>query len=138
MKSAVFIRAFAVALALAQATALALPSWYDPELMPEWWCENYCASYGDAEYDGMVDLADFTIVKKHFGWGHVDGWTSGDANGDQMVQLDDFVILKQHFGDFVPHDQFDSGRIIPEPLTATATLIALAALGRYVRRRHKP
>ena len=52
---------------------------------------------GDANRDGQVDLADFVILRNHFGSaGSVFG--DGDFNGDGKVDLTDFVILRNNFG----------------------------------------
>jgi sugar lactone lactonase YvrE len=51
---------------------------------------------GDANRDGTVDLADFGLLKAHFGAGT--SRAQGDFNGDKQVDLADFGILKENFG----------------------------------------
>jgi len=53
---------------------------------------------GDADGDGDVDLADFGLLKQHFGTTS----SEGDFNGDGKVDLADFGILKAHFGTVEP------------------------------------
>ena len=52
---------------------------------------------GDANLDGSVDLADFVILRNHFGEVEA-GFRGGDFNDDGAVDLSDFVILRNHFG----------------------------------------
>ena len=51
---------------------------------------------GDANFDGKVDLADFVILRNHFGSGSL--FAQGDFNGDGRVDLADFVLLRNNFG----------------------------------------
>ena len=51
---------------------------------------------GDANADGLVDGADFTIFKANLG--EQGGWSEGDFNGDGLVDAVDFTILKAYFG----------------------------------------
>jgi probable HAF family extracellular repeat protein len=73
---------------------------------------------GDANFDGRVDLADFGIMKLHFGVGQ--WWNEGNFDGDRDVDLDDFAILKANFGR-------TAQAAVPEP--AAGWLGALGALG---------
>lgn len=51
---------------------------------------------GDFDLDDKVSLADFGILKQHFGQsGDV---TQGDASGDAKIDLADFGLLKRNFG----------------------------------------
>jgi hypothetical protein len=61
---------------------------------------------GDANLDGRVDLADFGILKQHFGAGTLR--SEGDFNGDNQVDLTDFGILKDNFGR-------SAAKAVPEP-----------------------
>jgi hypothetical protein len=56
---------------------------------------------GDADVDGDVDLADFGILKSHFGTGATRA--EGDFSADGRVDLADFAILKVQFG--TPYDE---------------------------------
>lgn len=51
---------------------------------------------GDTNFDGLVDLVDFTRLKKNFG--REEPNLAGDLNYDDVVDLADFAILKEHFG----------------------------------------
>lgn len=60
---------------------------------------------GDANEDGVVNLADFNILKGNFGKSFEigaesegDAWPFGDFNGDKKIDLADFNALKTNFG----------------------------------------
>lgn len=88
---------------------------------------------GDANFDRRVDLADFGIVKLHFGSGRF--WNEGNFDGDQDVDLSDFAILKENFG---------SSAAVPEPTGGVLAVLASAGLAfsrrglASPRRRRKP
>ena len=48
---------------------------------------------GDFDFDDKVGLADFGILKQHFG--QAGDVTQGDANGDAQVDLSDFGLLRK-------------------------------------------
>jgi hypothetical protein len=83
------------------------------------------AAPGDVNLDGAVDLQDFGVVKKNFGFGA--RRTGGDLTGDGMVSLADFGVLKANFGSA-------SAVSVPEPASyagwAAACLAGLAWRGR--------
>lgn len=82
----------------------------DPVLLP-----------GDANLDGIVDLADFAQVGAWFGRGAF--WYQGDFNDDHQVDLADFALLKQNFG---------AGGSVPEPSSvwiAVACVVGSLAIG---------
>ncbi len=83
---------------------------------------------GDATGDGQVDLADFGILKDHFGAKGTKA--EGDANGDGNVDLSDFGLLKLNLGKSAPVNA-----AVPEP--STWLLTTLAALGCLVMRRRR-
>lgn len=72
---------------------------------------------GDANGDGIVNLADFNILKTHFG--QAGGRGEGDFTGDGTVDLADFNVLKANFG--------EGGAAVPEP--STLLLSGFAAMG---------
>jgi hypothetical protein len=51
---------------------------------------------GDANGDGLVNLADFGILRANFGTGSL--FSQGDFNRDGIVNLADFGILRANFG----------------------------------------
>jgi len=51
---------------------------------------------GDANFDGLVNLSDFGVLKSHFGGSG--SFASGDFTGDGRIDLSDFGLLKQNFG----------------------------------------
>jgi len=53
---------------------------------------------GDADGDGKVDFADFTIVARHYGLASGASWSVGDFNNDGSVGFDDLVILARNYG----------------------------------------
>lgn len=58
---------------------------------------------GDANNDGIVDLADFNLLKAHFGLVGASR-EQGDLNGDAVVDLVDFNVLKENFGSMAAVD----------------------------------
>lgn len=81
---------------------------------------------GDANFDGCVDLADFSLLKADFNTGL--WWNQGNFDGDRDVDLDDFAILKEHFG--------AKSSPVPEPSTGVLALLG-GALTRLFRRRRR-
>jgi hypothetical protein len=92
--------------------------------------ELFVSSYGtgriagDANGDGTVDLADFTILRNNFG--SAARFSTGDFTGDLLVDLADFTVLRNNFGNSADLDVLDAwhATVVPEPTTA-----ALAGLG---------
>lgn len=84
---------------------------------------------GDAQGDGRVDLADFAVLKRHFGL--PGARREGDFNGDRFVDLADFSLLKQNFGTVAP------AAAVPEPSAVALALLGLLALMCPGRRRRR-
>jgi hypothetical protein len=101
--------------------------------------------YGDANLDGLVNLADFNRLATNFGNGCV-GWAGGDFDGNDLVGLSDFNILASNFGlpplSAQPTAQEWSAlaaaaAAVPEPIAGMNWLVftLAASAGRYRRRR---
>jgi autotransporter-associated beta strand protein len=106
---------------------------------------------GDANLDGLVNAADFTILAANFNQ-PVTGWDQGDFNYDGLVNAADFTDLAANFnqsvsgaasaGDVAALDAFATANglslptsSVPEP--ATTGLLAVGAIGMLARRRRR-
>ena len=90
---------------------------------------------GDANYDGAVNLSDFTILANNFG--DPATYTGGDFDQSGTVNLSDFTILANNFGrtlaaDIPPPAAGDEAAIwawhasvVPEPAAAAVLLPAM-------------
>ena len=70
---------------------------------------------GDANSDGVVDQADYTIWYNHYGQTPAT-WADGDVTGDNIVDQADYTVWYNHYG--------QTGSNVPEPMT-----MALLAIG---------
>ena len=78
---------------------------------------------GDANWDGVVDAADYIALKRSFGMASGARYQDGDFDGDHDVDWDDLVILQGSFG------QGTGGTpTIPEPGSAMLLVFGAAAL----------
>ncbi|MEM6750919.1 MAG: trypsin-like serine protease [Planctomycetota bacterium] len=88
--------------------------------------------FGDADTNGVVNLADFDALAQSFGM--IDaGWADGDFNSDGVVDLIDFDLLAQNFG----ASAFSPASVAALPEPATAGLLALAGAAALARRRRR-
>ncbi|HEY4330057.1 MAG TPA: dockerin type I repeat-containing protein [Phycisphaerae bacterium] len=88
--------------------------------------------YGDANLNGQVTGADYTLLADHFGGAGT--WSVGDFNGDGVITGADYTLLADHFG----FGQSGAPGIpatgaVPEPASLGA--LALGALALLRRRR---
>jgi CubicO group peptidase (beta-lactamase class C family) len=86
---------------------------------------------GDADRDGDVDLADFTLLRNNFGT--VPGrFVGGDLDGNAIVDLADFTILRNHFGEVLELPLLDTwyAATVPEPIVGVAATVGLVAMRR--------
>jgi len=77
---------------------------------------------GDANWDGVVDAADYIALKRNFGRASGARYKDGDFNGDHAVDWNDLQTLMGNFG----ARGVGSAPAAPEP--ATLGLLALLAL----------
>jgi hypothetical protein len=96
---------------------------------------------GDANLDGTVNSADFTILAANFNQ-PVTGWDQGDFNYDGLVNAADFTDLAANFnqsvsgaataGDVAALDAFATANgllaDVPEPASAALLLVGAASL----------
>lgn len=83
-------------------------------------------TFGDANLDGRVDLADFQSLQ--LGFGRRGDWEHGDFDGNGIVAFSDFVQLSQNFGDGV------QPWTVPEP-SSLALFAFVLVLGNFRPRR---
>jgi hypothetical protein len=83
---------------------------------------------GDANGDGVVNLADFGILRANFG--DAARFSGGDFNGDLLVNLTDFGILRANFGtdNTAAIDTWRAS--IPEPAGLAILGLVAVVLGR--------
>ena len=103
---------------------------------------------GDANLDGLVNAADFTILAANFNQ-PVTGWDQGDFNYDGLVNAADFTDLAANFnqsvsgaasaGDVAALDAFAAanGLLADVPEPASLGLLTLGAVGVLARRRRQ-
>ena len=103
---------------------------------------------GDANLDGLVNAADFTILAANFNQ-PVTGWDQGDFNYDGLVNAADFTDLAANFnqsdsgaasaGDVAALDAFAAanGLLADVPEPATTGLLAMGAIGMLAHRRRR-
>ncbi len=89
---------------------------------------------GDANGDGVVNLADFGILRANFG-STTAVFATGDFNADNIVNLADFGVLRANFGASAASELavLDAwyATVVPEPVSATMLgMFGLAALRR--------
>jgi len=105
---------------------------------------------GDANLDGLVNAADFTILAANFNQ-PVTSWDQGDFNYDGIVNAADFTDLAANFNQSVSGADVSAGDVaaldafaaangislanVPEP--ANGAMTAMAGLGILRRRRRR-
>jgi plastocyanin len=88
-------------------------------------------NFGDANLDGIVNLADFNIMAANFGQSSGAVWEGGDFNEDGGVNLTDFNLLAANFGkEIQPAGFLDFGNVVPEPASLSIVLPAMLLVRR--------
>ena len=90
--------------------------------------------YGDANLDGVVNLADYTRLDAGY-LSHATGWLNGDFNYDGTIDASDYTLADNAF------NQRAAAAARPTAAVATVPEPALAALGLALlglRRRRRP
>jgi hypothetical protein len=106
---------------------------------------------GDANLDGKVNGADFTLMAANFNDAVTNGWDEGDFNYDGAVNGSDFVLLADNFNQFASQSDVSAADLtalddfaaangisltnVPEPMSAGIALMAV--VGTIGRRRRK-
>ena len=86
----------------------------------------------DADGNGVINAADYIILKTHMGQGATLGAKEGDFNNDHQVDWTDFQLLMAHYGETTP----GAPGAIPEPGSAILLMFGAAVrLGGLRRRR---
>lgn len=92
---------------------------------------------GDANGDGTVSLADFLILRSHFGSSDGVSFDEGDFNGDGTVSLADFLILRGNFGNSSDGNNAPGLGALPATVPEPAGLSLLEVAGLALLRRRR-
>ena len=89
---------------------------------------------GDANLDGVVNGADYTVWADHYGQSPVPpwedcGWSVGNFNDDDIVHGADYTVWADHYGSEA------ASAPVPEPASMWLLAVAGAALARGRKRR---
>ena len=91
---------------------------------------------GDANNDGIVDAADYIILKSHIGLGPNATASEGDWSGDGYVGTEDMRLLAANFGQTSEVVAIPPPAV-PEPITMGLFTLGLVAVGTKLRGRLK-
>jgi hypothetical protein len=106
---------------------------------------------GDANLDGKVNGADFTLMATNFNDSVINGWDKGDFDYSGSVNGNDFVLLADNFNQFASQSSADAADLaalssfaaangisltsVPEP--ASIGLLAAGAVAALARRKRR-
>jgi hypothetical protein len=65
------------------------------------WCDeanDACVAYGDGDFDGDLDLFDYSWFQACFGQLAVGGCEPGNMTGSETIELDDFTLFVAGLG----------------------------------------
>jgi autotransporter-associated beta strand protein len=88
--------------------------------------------YGDANLDGQVNSADFSVLAANFNASSDVLWQQGDFNYDGRINALDFNALASNFG-ATPIASLSLGTLVPEPGSIGLLVAAAAVWGRRRR-----
>jgi hypothetical protein len=83
--------------------------------------EIACTLLGDANLDGKVNGADFTLMAAHFNDSVTNGWDEGDFNYSGAVNGADFVLQSNNF------NQLASNALITGSAAVTSSTAAVTS-----------
>lgn len=83
---------------------------------------------GDFNYDGLVDIADYTVWRDNLEASGLAPYSAGDADGDGDVDLADYNLWQQNFGATATSANA-SANVAAAPEPNACVLILLAAAG---------
>ena len=83
---------------------------------------------GDANADGLVDVADLGIVGANFHANNCDDISDGDFNGDGIVDVADLGILGANWT--ASQSTGNASALVPEPATLSLLAVSVLVVGR--------
>jgi len=86
---------------------------------------------GDFNEDGVIDVADFTILAGHFN--QAGRFADGDMNFSGHIDLEDFVRFRTAF-----EDSQGPAAAVPEPTSTVLALLMSFGIVPFIRRRRSP
>ncbi len=91
--------------------------------------------FGDANFDGKVDINDLTVVLAHYNQGDMT-WTQGEFTGSGTVDINDLTIVLAHYNETAGSS---AGAIaaVPEPSVLLLLAAGLAGLLAHAWRKRK-
>ncbi len=88
------------------------------------------AAPGDANFDGIVDVADLGILGANFNAADMQ-WNTGDFNLDGMTDVADLGILGANWS--ASQSTGNASALVPEPTTLSLLAISVLMVGRRRR-----
>ena len=83
---------------------------------------------GDANADGLVDVADLGTVGTNFHANNCDDISDGDFNGDGIVDVADLGILGANWS--ASQSTGNASALVPEPTTLSLLAMSVLMVGR--------
>ena len=89
---------------------------------------------GDANRNGAVDFADFTILAAQYG-NEAATWSEGDFNFDRTTGFLDFLELADNYGQQLVAGESEPAVGVPEPSAWIGLIVGASLLARFRRRK---